>query len=232
MFEEKKYIKTILTIAGILGYNPREDTRLISSFARTIHCIANIIFLILDILYLCFNFGNMTIDIFSQLTESLVTAVQIIIKLFTMMIYKNDIKNLLIVAENFSEDDDINEELRNDIKVTYTYLTTVTKSIFVGALLAWLTYMYTGLFTDGLVFFSYVPNKYFFTYDVVKIIQLIFASGCLFVFIGFDGIFMYMCYKCVSQLKMIKYKIENIMDYQDPDMELNKCIERHTTVIR
>lgn len=232
MFEEKKYIKAILTIAGILGYNPTEGSRFISSFARTIHCISNVIFLILDILYLCFNFGNMNIAIFSQLTESLVTAVQIIIKLFTMMIYKNEINDLLKMTENFWEDDGISEEVVSDIKVTYNFLTTVTKSMFVGAILAWASYMYSGLFTDELVFLSYVPDKYFFTHDVVKIIELIFSSGCLFVFIGFDGIYMYMCYKCVSQLKMIKYKIENIMEFKEPDLELNKCIEQHTIVIR
>lgn len=152
--------------------------------------------------------------------------------MFTFVVYKKELRWLLLTTNDFKMDD-VNDEVKKDIKWKYNFLVkTVTMCLAVGVLLSVTTYVIFAIFNGDIFLLVYVPNKYYLTKNVVFMLEVYFIYGACIIYICFDGMFMYMAYKCVSQLIIIKYKIENLMNFHNPNFEINKCINMHSLIIR
>lgn len=94
-----------------------------------------------------------------------------------------------------------------------------------------LLYSYFGIFSDDMIFLSYVPNVLFLSYNVIISIQFVFINVGVFIVTSFDILFMYLCFKSITQFQIINYRIERVMDVKNPDEELNKCIIHHVFML-
>lgn len=141
-------------------------------------------------------------------------------------------KELLTITEEFWEVKNLSEEVVEKIKKMYKYLRVVTLSFTVGAIIAANAFVIFYLIFGELLFFCYIPNKYFLTRDVIAYGEFALTYISLLLLLGFDGLFMFLCYKSVTQLTMIKYKIENLMEFKHPDYVFNQCVEKHILILQ
>lgn len=148
------------------------------------------------------------------------------------MKFKKEIKYLLEAADDFWELKNVDDEVINVTKKMLRFTKIIVYSFIAGAVWATLLTIIIALVTGNTLFLVYVPNKYYLTTKVVTYIQIIFITGGCCLVSGFDGIFVYLCYKCVTQQQILKYKYENLMDYDDRDGEINKCIEHHAFLLK
>lgn len=153
-------------------------------------------------------------------------------KVITLTFYKKNIRKLLNEINDFWAIEDVDEIVISNIKATYKYILFVTFTICLGAALVVITYCYFGISSNQMILLCYVPERFYLTSNSIIILQLQVIIGSLFILFGFDGLYMFMCYECIVQLKIIKYKIENLAVYEEKDVELNKCIRHHANLIR
>lgn len=128
--------------------------------------------------------------------------------------------------------DEVNEETKIKNQRIFVFLRFINGAFCIGATLCVILYSYYGIFTGNLLFRCYVPDKYFFTKEFVTFTQLIFIVNSLPVTLGYDALVMYFCYKQLTQFQIVAYKIENITNYEDPNLELNRCIDYHSFLLR
>lgn len=157
---------------------------------------------------------------------------QIIIKIITLTLYKEDIQKLLNGINNFWAIENVDEEVISHIKAIYNYILFVIFIFCLAAIIVASTFSYFGFASNEMILLCYVPEKFYLTYNIVMLIQFLFILGSVFITTGFDSLYMFICYKCIAQLHMIKYKIENLVVYDERDVVLNKCIRHHANLIR
>lgn len=147
--------------------------------------------------------------------------------------YRNDFKIMLNNAiGDFWNIEGVNDEIEAKAGKLFKMIQVVTFFFVFLAFPTSLMYSYFGIFSDDMIFLTYVPNAYFLSYNVVILIQFIFINVGVFIVTSFDILFMYLCYKSITQFQIIAYKVEHIMDAKNPDDELNKCIVHHVFMLR
>lgn len=145
------------------------------------------------------------------------------------MKFKNEMKYLLEATYEFWEVKDVDDEVINVTKWMFRLTKFITYSLAIAATICFILFSSTSLYAGKTQFLCHIPEGY---YAATYISQLLFMIGGLFIVIGFDGVLVYLCYKCVTQFQILKYRILNIMDYKDKEIELNKCIEHHAFLLR
>lgn len=152
-------------------------------------------------------------------------------KIYTFTVFKKELKELLNATYNFWEVKDVDDDVVNYTKSIFNFIRFIIYSFAVGVISTVLLYAYFGIVGD-MPFVVYIPNKFFMNYEVIRYTQMIYLIGGISIVLGFDGTFMYLCYKCITQIQIIKYKIENLMSYEDKHFVFDMCIQHHGFMLR
>lgn len=85
---------------------------------------------------------------------------------------------------------------------------------------------YNILIRSDMIFATYIPNKFYLTSYTLPYLQALIIFPTPFLFLSFDSFYVGQCLKIIIQLKIIKHRIQNIIDIEERDTEFNKCIEQ------
>lgn len=144
-----------------------------------------------------------------------------------MEVCRKLLADLLNERVDFWPVENINEKLNNEINTIYYVCLNTSKAYSYAAIAVIISYMYIGGVKRELLFSTYVPDSSILTADVILIIQFYFLIGGVLIVVSFDCLFVALCVKIITQLKLVTYKFDHIIEFKDRDAELTKCVKHH-----
>lgn len=152
--------------------------------------------------------------------------------MYTLQKYRRIFKNLLIESSKFWPIENESKQVFIESEQVYAYYKIVARTYMSMIIPAVISIQCHAYFGKDLLLTTFIPNKFYFNFDVMLWLQFYFLVTAGLLVFSFDVFYMAQCVKVIIQLKIIKYRILTLIDDENRDEEFSKCMQHQSFLLK